>query len=159
MSRNLTKKERKEKANHNLNTSIFLHTSEENFDDWVITTSFYSSIHFVDYLIFPVKIMSGNKKLNFTSLDGLYNYYKNNSDARRPQSKHVFRKELVILFMGSGLGGFFKTLQEECFNARYKFYPIDCNAGQFLSIAKSIKSYIESTSKLKEVKMDTILKL
>ncbi len=39
-------------ANHNLETCRYL-LKGNSFHDWVLTTAFYSSIHFLDDILFP----------------------------------------------------------------------------------------------------------
>lgn len=50
-------------AKHNESVCNYLGKKEE-FSDWVITTSFYSALHYVRYLMFPL-VMEGKKYEDF----------------------------------------------------------------------------------------------
>lgn len=76
-----------EHALHNEKACNYLDKKKE-FTDWVITTAFYSSLHFVNYKIFPFK--EGN--IEYTSLDI---YHSSVMTAGRKISKHGLLCELV----------------------------------------------------------------
>ena len=69
-------------ARHNEKLCLFLDDNSE-YPDWVVTTSYYSAIHYV-YQLFPLKIIIGGKTKSF---ENFYRYY---SHIRRDKqiSKH-----------------------------------------------------------------------
>ena len=61
---------------------------EGGFNDWVVTTAFYSAIHFVEHEIFPIGNLDGSIKYklrsdlvyrHLISVAGEYNWLKNTS--------------------------------------------------------------------------------
>jgi hypothetical protein len=85
-----------------------------NFDDWVVTTAFYSAIHLVDHQIFPFTIDKEPKFGNFIQ-------YLNRKSPR--QAPHDVRRDLVAMYLRS-CSGAFNWLMDNCFNARYNQYII-----------------------------------
>lgn len=82
-------------------------------NDWVVTTAFYSSIHYIDHAIFPCKY-KGNE-------------FNDINDAHRninANSKHQTRKILVSALCPAQAGNY-GFLKEESHNARYVNYGID----------------------------------
>lgn len=136
-------KEKLEHGRHNEKVFTFLQ-KDINFIDWMITTSFYSSIHIVDYKIFPLEVndLKTGKKRNFKTLDEYFNYYKYSSGAIS-KSRHDLRKDLVGTKCSS-ISSDFKWLKDMCFTARYINYKFD-NAELYKARAgaslNSIKSF------------------
>jgi hypothetical protein len=89
----------------------------KHYPDWVITTAFYSSIHFIDHKIFPVKI--GDKTYN--TIDQ-YRIFINSS---RPKSisRHSARKNIVSEQLPY-LKGEFNYLMKQSEAARYVNYDV-----------------------------------
>ena len=111
---------RVEHAEHNEDACKYLLDSGK-YNDWVITTAFYSALHYVYYELFPMEYRN-NSYSNFNSYyDSLFDYLNVNS---RP-SKHHVTIELVNLRLPN-CNRFFRWLHNECFNARYKNYQISC---------------------------------
>ena len=54
-------------AIHNKEACEYL-SKEPKFSDWVITTAFYSALHFIDYKIFPLDLKLPKYPVNFTDL-------------------------------------------------------------------------------------------
>ena len=128
---------KKEKALHNLKIATLLNKSGEKCSDWIITISFYSALHYVDYLLFPIKFQLENGKIvEYRSYDSFYSFY--NSLKPRQQSKHSFRAKLVELYLDEYVHQFFDYLRTECMKARYLEYPIDTNTEHSLGSVKSI---------------------
>lgn len=85
----MSKQKKLNHAIHNKNVCDFL-SSEDNYVDWVITTAFYSSIHFVDHKLFPIKVNEENgNKLSLKCINDFKRYYNISQD------KHSVRADLV----------------------------------------------------------------
>jgi len=77
-------------AKHNEEVCNFL-SPQENYIDWVITTAFYSAIHYVDHKLFPMKVNhESGSKFTIKSIDE----YRNNFP-KKGIDKHTYRAELV----------------------------------------------------------------
>ena len=84
--------ERFEHGLHNELACEYL-TLNDKFRDWVITTSFYSALHFVSSRIFPFKVPAiEGKKNSIESVDQYYNYIRAKV---RNISKHEVLLDLV----------------------------------------------------------------
>ena len=89
--------------------------SEKTHNDWVITTAFYSAIHFIDHKIFPFDF-KGNK------INNIGDAHKNNS--LRKESRHETRRFLVSLQLPSQVANY-KYLKDNCMHARYIDYRVE----------------------------------
>jgi hypothetical protein len=78
-----------EYAEHNWRTCKYLDKKPE-FADWVITTAFYSALHYVRYKIFPITIDRSNKKIRIKDFE---NYFRINNPLGL--SKHSLLSNLV----------------------------------------------------------------
>lgn len=78
----------REHAQHNLEVYKYLR-KDLKFIDWIITTAFYSALHFIEYQVFPFTIEIGGKKQSFNSI-GEYTQYSGK------RSKHASRKKAFI---------------------------------------------------------------
>jgi len=77
-------------AKHNEKACKYLDKKPE-FTDWVITTAFYSALHYVRYKIFPISITSRTgKKLKINDFE---NYFRVNNPMGL--SKHSLLSNLV----------------------------------------------------------------
>ena len=85
------------------------------FFDWVITTAFYSALHFVQHEIFPLKVGSRN----YPNFDNYYNSYF--GVGNRKPSQHKATINLVYEHI-SDAGDSYKWLYETCRLARYHNY-------------------------------------
>ena len=107
---------KKEHAEHNERVCDYLLASEGKYNDWVVTTAFYSALHYVQHEIFPLDI-GGVEYLNFDD------YYGKNFRAARNTNKHVETINLVKVHFSLGLSNY-KFLHDACMNARYKNYVV-----------------------------------
>ncbi len=100
------------------------------FNDWVVTTAFYSALHFVDHAMFPRKYK--NK---------LYRHFGEFSRDENYQnlSRHEFRCDIVWQFFPS-IGPDFEWLFNQCMIARYRDYHV------------SIKDATEARESLSRIK-------
>jgi hypothetical protein len=109
--------DKKAHAGHNEDACKFLHT-DGNYCDWVVTTAFYSALHYVQHDIFP-KVISG---VTYDSFDKYYNghyrYVKNKPN------KHVSTINLVKAELGGTVHENYSWLYGLCMNARYKNYNV-----------------------------------
>lgn len=138
----MTKIEKKEKANHNFELAKFLIESEKTCSDWIVTILFYSTIHYIDFLMFPLKInFDGQKPINCRTFDQAYNYYRRNSDKFQGQDRHTFRLELFKMTYGDSICYFFQVLKNDCYNDRYQKYSVNKDYEDCYNSAKSLKEY------------------
>lgn len=62
--------------------------------DWVITTSFYSALHFVSYKIFPFQVPApGGKKTAINNVDELSNYNNTKGLSRHQMLQDICYKK------------------------------------------------------------------
>jgi hypothetical protein len=106
---------KKEHAEHNKNLCDKLY-SEGGFNDWIVTTAFYSAIHFIDHKIFPTKNTSKT--------------YKDIADAKLAYggqiSPHKVRGILVHTELSKQRGNY-NYLKQMSHTARYVNYKISNN--------------------------------
>ena len=85
---------------------------EGKYNDWVITTAFYSAIHFIDHKLFPLE-----------HDDTIY-YDMGEVRARRnSKSKHLARKEIVAECLPEQVSNY-DFLDKNCRTARYVSYVV-----------------------------------
>lgn len=101
-------------ALHNEAASKFL-TSKPEYMDWIVTTAFYSALHYIEFHVFPFKHTEGGKEHEFKSIAD-YKRFKNSH-----RTKHELRFDLVM-WKCREIEAPYKWLQETCFNARYYDY-------------------------------------
>lgn len=101
---------RKEHAEHNEMACDFLLTSQK-YNDWVVTTAFYSALHFVQNEIFPFT----ERGVTYSNI----NQYKARSRSRL--SKHELTIELVKTHIPAALINY-RWLYDACMSARYHQY-------------------------------------
>jgi hypothetical protein len=84
-----------------------------NFNDWVITTAFYSAIHLVDHQIFP-RTIGGEAEF------GSFMQYLHRKSFQKPP--HEVRADLVAEYLPCSSA--FNWLLDACHNARYNQYEV-----------------------------------
>lgn len=100
------------KRNQKLSTQLF---SDAIYFDWVVTTAFYSAIHFVEFKILPIEI---NKK-----------HCKNISEVKaayQVQGRHAAREKLVRQFLPK-ISVQYKWLDDQSRYSRYVTYKVNKN--------------------------------
>jgi len=107
---------KKKHALHNEDACNFLFSSKK-FNDWVVTTAFYSALHYVQNEIFPIK----EKEKTFNNIDSYFSYYK--PLRKTGCNRHLLTLELVKVHISPAYK-FYKRLYDNCMNARYKNYNI-----------------------------------
>jgi len=115
-----TKRDKIEHAKHNKSACEFLGTVDR-FPDWMVTTAFYSALHYMDSKLFPLKYKtkSGNS-ISFSSLDTYYTFRKK----EKPDlpAKHEVRKCLTANNLDSDIASRFERLSDASSTARYSDY-------------------------------------
>jgi hypothetical protein len=107
---------KKHHALHNEAACDFLLNSKQ-FNDWVVTTAFYSAIHFVHNEIFPLK-EDGKVYQSFDSYFSLIMKKKNSK-----LTKHTATIQLVKLYLSKSVPHY-RWLFSACMNARYSNYVV-----------------------------------
>ncbi len=88
-------------------------TTDISCNDWIVTTAFYSAIHFLDHIIFPMEY-NGNK------FDNINEAHK----VLRKHSKHQTREFLVNEKLRSQAANY-SFLMSQCWDARYNNYDVN----------------------------------
>ncbi|RYE28829.1 MAG: hypothetical protein EOP42_15830 [Sphingobacteriaceae bacterium] len=123
-------------AKHNENLCIKLHT-EDCYYDWIITTAFYSALHYSEFQLFPFNL----GPTEYSTFDVYYNAFKRNND-----NKHDARKRLIYSNIDSKAGAAYNWLKDLCWTARYYDYQITKEeADVALNKLNIIKTYITKT--------------
>ena len=109
----------KDHAIHNEEACDFL-LSSGKFNDWVVTTAFYSAMQFVCNELFPLE----QNNVIFDSFERYYHLNFKNTVNR--QSKHL----VIISLVNSNLPlcvKFYRSLYDQCMKARYTNYKVSLN--------------------------------
>jgi hypothetical protein len=103
------------------NKKICLKIDElKEFQDWVITTAFYSALHFVKYKIFPYTSPDDPSKI----YKNLEEYKDDNPDLKNMGiSNHAILNNLVSKELPK-IYGDYKYLYDFSMKARYNFYKM-----------------------------------
>lgn len=121
-------------AEHNEKACDFL-LSDGNFKDWVITTAFYSALHFVQNEMFPLTDSSGTVYNSF-------NHYYNAVLRLSNISKHKGTKDLVQTKIPLAFPQY-RWLFDACMNARYTNYGVSARkAAQAKSNLTTLKTHL-----------------
>lgn len=103
----------KEHANHNAELCDLL-LNNGRFNDWVVTTAFYAALHFVHYILFPLKFQDKT----------FYNFNKYYWSLDSKKSKHSVTRDLVKLKFND-ISPQYDWLFFSCLNARYKNFRVE----------------------------------
>jgi hypothetical protein len=124
-------------ARHNEKVCDYLNLKTE-FSDWVITTAFYSSLHYVSYKIFPIDVPAlGGKPTQLTTLDEYYNYHS----LTNKKNKHYALLDLVRKHCVP-ISEDYNWLLDMSMNARYTNYQaIPQVANKAKSLLIKIRNY------------------
>lgn len=119
-----------EHANHNRDACNCL-LSANKYGDWVVTTSFYASLHYVRALAFPGSMddLKGKdgKKIRFNNFDDYKaEFYKNakkeNNSAKKEQSPHDLMVRVARSVLNDDEFGYYCGLREASSKSRYTNY-------------------------------------
>ena len=111
-----SQKARLRHAQHNEEVSN--HLFEKEYWDWVITTAFYSALHYVLSAVFPLKETKNGKAKTYPDFN---TYYK---EIRRPwydPGRHKVTSDLVAAHI-SAIVGEYNALKDAAWAARYNNY-------------------------------------
>lgn len=108
-------KERLDHAKHN--ETVCKHLDKKGFCDWVITTAFYSSYHYLLDKIFPLKLIEGKKHIELASFEE-YCLYKGNGGLK--QNHQIFKK--LVTQEASNISAAYSQLLDMSQNSRYADY-------------------------------------
>lgn len=106
-----------EHALHNEKLCLKLH-QENEFLDWVITTAFYSALHYSEFQLFPFTFGPHE----YPDFDSWYNIFKSSKD-----NKHDARKRLVYSNISPIAGSSYSFIKDLCWTARYYEYKMSEN--------------------------------
>lgn len=124
-------------AQHNENVCNDLHNCGKGYNDWVVTTAFYSALHYVRHKIFPFDETIGGKKVKITSID---QYYTIKQAQGWRGSKHKLLKTVVGRKIGK-ISPNYNRLHDWSQYARYTNYQVsEDRAKAAILNLKSIKS-------------------
>lgn len=121
---------RREQAIHNQEVCLYLF-SQNGYGDWVITTAFYSCLHWIEYHIFPLTVYEGDRSLLIPDINEYALWVK---WLLGSQGKHQLRRDLVWKHC-KHIAGKYESLYDSCMSARYVNY----NVGQE-RVVKAVKN-------------------
>ena len=101
-------------AIHNREVCNLIHQSG-GFNDWVVTTAFYSALHFVHHKIFPLTINNITYK-NFNEYFSQEIKHKNIQKSKHDATIDLVHQELPNLVYP------YQWLYTECYTVRYRNY-------------------------------------
>ena len=131
MSKN---KYHREHALHNEKVCNHLN-DQTHFYDWIITTAFYASLHYIKYKIFPFKFVLNNKPVVAQTFD-IYCIRCN-----KRSGKHAILSSLVEKHH-SNIAVAYNKLKDLSWTARYNDYQYDKDVSdEALYLLKEIKEY------------------
>ncbi|MBB6131424.1 hypothetical protein [Mucilaginibacter lappiensis] len=111
---------------------------DKKFCDWIVTTAFYSALHYSEYQLFPFKI----GPTEYASFDLYYDAFKTSRD-----NKHDTRKRLVYSNINATAGAAYNWLKDLCWTARYYNYMItEQEADVAVSKLEIIKTHLSKLS-------------
>ncbi|WP_225035105.1 hypothetical protein [Winogradskyella sp. SM1960] len=90
--------------------------SDKIYYDWVVTTAFYSTIHYVEDHILPTKI--GTKDCNCIAQV---------KKAYSMRGRHEARERLVFDNLGPKIGARYKWLDDRSRNSRYETFKLQAS--------------------------------
>ncbi len=107
--------DKKAHAKHNEDACEFL-LKDGNYCDWVVTTAFYSALHYVQHEIFPRDI---NGK-NYPNFEKYYNEHY--AGSHNKPNKHISTVNIVKSEIGDQAHQNYEWLYGLCMTARYRNY-------------------------------------
>ena len=125
---------------HNEKACEYLVLNAE-FRDWVITTAFYSALHFIASKIFPFDAASiEGKKTQIQNIDQYYNYSK-------AKSRNISKHELLLDLIDKRISDnnayeYYDWLLSTATTARYGHYQYDQEiANRAVTYMRKIKAF------------------
>ena len=106
-------------AKHNEEVYRYL-TDHPEYCDWIITTAFYSSIHYVRHKIFPYKgTLKNGKEIEYNDFESLYFNFRKDSEGRHGFQLNWVKKNYEEIKFP------YRRLHELSNEARYINYQFD----------------------------------
>lgn len=105
-------------ALHNEEACDFIST-DDRFNDWVVTTAFYSAVHFVNHKMFPGEIPVNGSSTYCTEFADYYELV--------PQRlrQNIHRETINLVWQAiHNIGAEYERLFDLCHDARYKNYKV-----------------------------------
>lgn len=137
--RMLDKEKSKNHALHNEKVCDYL-AKELDYSDWVITTAFYSSLHFISYKVFPFTHQLA-KKQN-VRINSFEQYHSMLNLSKSRMGRHERFVKLVEHKCPKYIANKYSRLLELSFTARYADYSYDADVvKEVLNSLISIKEY------------------
>lgn len=100
----------------------FLDAAPKDKNDWVVTTAFYSALHFARHKIFPYEMETApGQKKEFECFDEYYEYHQS---INKPTNKHEVMKRLVRMKVAA-IADQYDHLHGLAHNARYNDWNLD----------------------------------
>lgn len=126
-----------EQAQHNEFVCNYIGKKPE-YSDWVVTTAFYSAIHYVRHLILPLS----EGRLTYNTFEVLYSSKKSSSEGR-----HGFQSRMVVENYPE-ISYEYEKLYDMSNNARYLNYVyLREEAAQAKRYLTKIKDYVNLAKK------------
>ncbi len=110
-------------AEHNFEVCQFLN-DKTDYSDWIITTSFYSAIHYLRHFIFPLKFVHNRQDYTAENFDEYCRITGNN------RKKHKVMRTLVEEECKMDIAAAYNNLMDVCFTARYTRYQFSKKTAQ-----------------------------
>lgn len=132
---------KREHGLHNQAVCNKLELDDMECNDWVVTTAFYASIHFIDHALFPC-VYNGER---FDNINQAHNFISSNS-------KHQTRGYLLNKIMPKHASDY-EFLIEKCHNARYSNYQVNpaISDRAVSNLRKIMNSYNKEKSELESL--------
>lgn len=106
------------------NESICDHLLEQDkWNDWVVTTAFYSALHYVECRIFPFK----SNGIEYKNFDQYYVARKEFGDTSK--NKHDSKVNLVFQRLRKAHPAY-RYLKDNCLSARYNQYNVSLDSAK-----------------------------
>ncbi len=124
---------------HNEKACVYLQL-DADFRYWVITTAFYSALHFVSSKIFPFDVPAiEGKKTKIESIDQYHKYYNTILSKGRSISKHELLLDLVEKHISQAFE-YYDWLFSLSSTARYSHYQHSAElSNRAISYMKAVK--------------------
>jgi hypothetical protein len=128
-------------ATHNEKVCTFLDGADPAFKDWVITTSFYSALHYLRERVFPFNLIVAGNKIKIDNFE-YYHSVCSMAKGKKSMGRHERFRELVSQKCDKGISSYYDRLLELSFTARYTDYnyPKEISDDALLKL-NEIKTY------------------
>lgn len=104
-------------AEHNKKVCFALSDMKANYDDWVITTAFYSAIHFLRHKIFPLQFV--NNEGNSITVDNFEQYCIRKGEYSK---KHSLMRKIIEDNCPADIAAAYNQMLDASWTARYNQY-------------------------------------